>query len=163
MPIPPITRIKRNRERVSIPMSLIHVDVTTKASPDGIEIRNYIAGEVYEMPTHLADVFVREGWGREAELGVEVDTGTEDTTEDVEENPGTEDTTEDTTTEDVEENPGDSTEEKPPITEDDNNDAVRDDAATTTEESPSEAGDSTDDGTSESGAPKTSSSTRRRR
>lgn len=39
---------------------------TTDASPDGILVRTYEAGQTYEMPADLASVFLREGWGRAA-------------------------------------------------------------------------------------------------
>lgn len=40
----------------------VHVTKTRKGSPDGIEVREYQAGESYEMPDSLGAVFLREGW-----------------------------------------------------------------------------------------------------
>lgn len=36
-------------------------------SPDGIGVKTYEAGEVYDLPRGLGLVFVREGWGTELE------------------------------------------------------------------------------------------------
>ncbi len=44
----------------------ILVTKTTRAAPDGVTVRSYRAGETAEMPEDLARVFLREGWGREA-------------------------------------------------------------------------------------------------
>ena len=47
--------------------------VTTPASPDGVTVHRYAAGQVYgvdsdpPMPADLAAVFVREGWGEAIE------------------------------------------------------------------------------------------------
>lgn len=43
----------------------VHMKETKKGSPDGIEVREYLAGESYEMPEQLGVVFVKEGWGEE--------------------------------------------------------------------------------------------------
>ena len=45
----------------------ILVTKTTRAAPDGVTVRRYRAGETAEMPEDLARVFLREGWGREAD------------------------------------------------------------------------------------------------
>ncbi len=45
----------------------ILVTKTTRAAPDGVMVRSYRAGETAEMPEDLARVFLREGWGREAD------------------------------------------------------------------------------------------------
>ncbi len=45
----------------------ILVTKTTRAAPDGVTVRSYRAGETAEMPEELARVFLREGWGREAD------------------------------------------------------------------------------------------------
>jgi hypothetical protein len=45
----------------------ILVTKTTRAAPDGVTVRSYRAGETAEMPEDLARVFLREGWGREAD------------------------------------------------------------------------------------------------
>jgi hypothetical protein len=45
----------------------IRVTKTTRAAPDGVTVRSYRAGETAEMPEELARVFLREGWGREAD------------------------------------------------------------------------------------------------
>ncbi len=45
----------------------ILVTKTTRAAPDGVTVRSYRAGETAEMPEDLARVFLREGWGRDAE------------------------------------------------------------------------------------------------
>ncbi len=45
----------------------ILVTKTTRAAPDGVTVRSYRAGETVEMPEDLARVFLREGWGREAD------------------------------------------------------------------------------------------------
>ena len=45
----------------------ILVTKTTRAAPDGVTVRSYRAGETAEMPAGLARVFLREGWGREAD------------------------------------------------------------------------------------------------
>ena len=45
----------------------ILVTKTTRAAPDGVTVRSYRAGEIAEMPEDLARVFLREGWGREAD------------------------------------------------------------------------------------------------
>jgi hypothetical protein len=44
----------------------IEVLKTTKAAscPLGIETKNYIAGEVYEIFDELAEVFIKEGFGK---------------------------------------------------------------------------------------------------
>lgn len=47
-------------------MPRIEVLRTTRAAPDGITVRRYRAGEIHELPDHLARVFLREGWGRPA-------------------------------------------------------------------------------------------------
>jgi hypothetical protein len=44
----------------------IEVTRTMKASPNGIKVLDYVAGQVYEMPESLGKVFVRERWGVEA-------------------------------------------------------------------------------------------------
>jgi hypothetical protein len=35
---------------------------THKGSPDGVQVQVYPAGEVVDMPSRLANIFVREGW-----------------------------------------------------------------------------------------------------
>ncbi len=45
----------------------IRVTKATRAAPDGVTVRSYRAGETAEMPEDLARVFLREGWGREAD------------------------------------------------------------------------------------------------
>ncbi len=45
----------------------ILVTKTTRAAPGGVTVRSYRAGETAEMPEDLARVFLREGWGREAD------------------------------------------------------------------------------------------------
>lgn len=42
----------------------VHITETKKGSPDGIEVREYQAGESYEMPDSLGAVFIQEGWGK---------------------------------------------------------------------------------------------------
>lgn len=42
---------------------------TKAGSPDGIEVRTYQEGEVYDLPLSLSDVFIREKWGVLAEAG----------------------------------------------------------------------------------------------
>jgi hypothetical protein len=44
----------------------IEVTKTMPASPDGIHINQYVAGEVYEMTERLASVFLTEKWGKKA-------------------------------------------------------------------------------------------------
>lgn len=34
-------------------------------SPDGMHVLRYEAGEVYDLPASLAEVFLREGWAEE--------------------------------------------------------------------------------------------------
>ena len=47
----------------------IRVTTTTRASPDGVTVHRYLAGETYgpdsdpPMPADLAETFFREGWG----------------------------------------------------------------------------------------------------
>ena len=48
----------------------ILVTKNTRAAPDGVTVRRYRAGETAEMPEDLARVFLREGWGREADAPV---------------------------------------------------------------------------------------------
>ncbi len=45
----------------------ILVTKTTRAAPDGVTVHRYRAGETADMPEDLARVFLREGWGREAD------------------------------------------------------------------------------------------------
>ncbi len=45
----------------------IRVTKTTRAAPDGVTVRSYRACETAEMPADLARVFLREGWGRDAD------------------------------------------------------------------------------------------------
>lgn len=45
----------------------IHVTKTQLGSPDGIEVVKFQAGTRHTMPDELAQVFLREGWGEEAE------------------------------------------------------------------------------------------------
>ncbi len=45
----------------------IRVTKTTRAARDGVAVRSYRAGETYDLPEDLARVFLREGWGREAD------------------------------------------------------------------------------------------------
>lgn len=41
----------------------IKVQKTINASPDGIEVKTYQKGEVYDLPQSLVDVFIVQGWG----------------------------------------------------------------------------------------------------
>lgn len=36
--------------------------VSKKGSPDGIRVFSYEAGKEYDLPDHLANVFITEGW-----------------------------------------------------------------------------------------------------
>ncbi len=51
----------------------IRVLITTRASPDGVTVHRYLAGQVYgpatvpPMPADLAVVFLRECWGQEVQ------------------------------------------------------------------------------------------------
>jgi len=38
---------------------------TMKGSPDGIQVKEYQAGEVYDLPPSLASVFLREKWAKQ--------------------------------------------------------------------------------------------------
>ena len=60
----------------------IRVVISSRASPDGVTVHTYEAGQVYgpdsdpPMPAGLAGVFVREGWGERCDAvpsGVRVD------------------------------------------------------------------------------------------
>lgn len=46
-------------------MRKIRMIRTTKGSPDGVQVFQYVAGQVYLVPPDLADLFVREGWAEE--------------------------------------------------------------------------------------------------
>ncbi len=37
---------------------------TRTGSPDGMTVCSYARGEQYDVPDSLAEVFVREGWGK---------------------------------------------------------------------------------------------------
>jgi hypothetical protein len=37
-----------------------------KGSPDGVAVLDFDAGQAYDLPDELADVFVREGWAKNA-------------------------------------------------------------------------------------------------
>jgi hypothetical protein len=41
---------------------------TRRGSPDGIQIDTYRAGQVYDLPSDLAAVFLREGWAEHDRL-----------------------------------------------------------------------------------------------
>lgn len=41
---------------------------TIMGSPDGNEVREYMAGEVYDVPESLAGVFLAEDWAAESAL-----------------------------------------------------------------------------------------------
>ncbi len=43
------------------------VTKTTRATPDGLMVRRYEAGQSYDLPADLARVFIAEGWGRAME------------------------------------------------------------------------------------------------
>lgn len=47
----------------------VRMKETKKGCPDGIEVRDYLAGEAYDLPDSLGAVFVREGWGEVCEVG----------------------------------------------------------------------------------------------
>jgi hypothetical protein len=38
---------------------------TMQGSPDGIQVNTYETGKVYDLPSSLAEVFLREGWAQE--------------------------------------------------------------------------------------------------
>jgi hypothetical protein len=38
---------------------------TMRGSPDGIQVFEYRAGQKYDLPDDLAQVFLREGWAEE--------------------------------------------------------------------------------------------------
>lgn len=42
---------------------LIAVTKTMDASPDGVTVRRYAAGEIHQMPEALAAVFIQNQWG----------------------------------------------------------------------------------------------------
>ena len=39
--------------------------VTHSGSPDGIRIEEYLAGQKYDLPTRLAEIFLGAGWAEE--------------------------------------------------------------------------------------------------
>lgn len=47
-------------------MPKIKVKETHDASSDGVTIHTYDAGQVYDMPQGLADMFVANGWGTDS-------------------------------------------------------------------------------------------------
>lgn len=47
----------------------VTVTQTVKASPDGLRTHTYESGHTYDMQAHLAEIFLREGWGKEAKKG----------------------------------------------------------------------------------------------
>lgn len=51
-------------------MAQIKVTETRKASPDGIRIEEFQAGETVEMGDVLAAMFVRNGWGVDVDAPV---------------------------------------------------------------------------------------------
>lgn len=70
------------------PMTLINVTKTQLGSPDGIQTINYQAGQQYEMPEPLAEVFVEQGWGTEATAKADPEALEEpDILEDIDEDP----------------------------------------------------------------------------
>lgn len=50
----------------------VEVLTTMDGSPDGVLVRTYEVGGIYEMPTGLAEVFLAEGWGREVKGAADV-------------------------------------------------------------------------------------------
>ena len=48
---------------------------TKQGSPNGLEIRDYEAGQKYDLPARLAEIFLSQGWAEEdKELVLEVKT-----------------------------------------------------------------------------------------
>lgn len=46
----------------------VKVKETHEASANGITISTYEAGQVYDMPPRLADMFIANGWGTDAKV-----------------------------------------------------------------------------------------------
>lgn len=57
-------KVQREGEARMTPVK-IKMLVTHKGSPDGITVNEYKAGEIYEIPTGLASIFLCEGWAEE--------------------------------------------------------------------------------------------------
>ncbi len=47
-------------------MPSIEILRRTRGAPDGFTVRTYRAGETHDLPDDLAQVFLREGWGKPA-------------------------------------------------------------------------------------------------
>lgn len=45
---------------------LIEVIQTKNGSPNGIKVEKYVKGGSYDLPNDLAQVFIDNGWGKEA-------------------------------------------------------------------------------------------------
>ena len=50
-------------------MPRIEVTESHPASPDGIQVNDYEAGQAYDMPHNLAERFKALGWGKDANGG----------------------------------------------------------------------------------------------
>lgn len=50
-------------------MIKVKMTETRLGSPDGIQVNTYESGRVYDLPTDLAEVFLRERWADEVRAG----------------------------------------------------------------------------------------------
>jgi len=57
-------KVRGEGDARKVPMK-IKMLTTKKGSTDGITVNEYKAGEIYEIPTGLASIFLCEGWAEE--------------------------------------------------------------------------------------------------
>jgi hypothetical protein len=69
MPVPVERTSLRHRHRHQEAQTMMKIQMVTteRGSPDGNTVLEYEAGEEYEVPEELGEVFVREGWAKPAE------------------------------------------------------------------------------------------------